>query len=94
MLEQTIKQVVDMNREHMLIYKQKITREIIEVAFITGFNMEYKELKKKTIREYWPIVRKVPHLSKILTSRPKLFIDGHIGLGIVSSKMYQTLPIK
>lgn len=42
----------------------------MEMAFVTGFNNQYKALKH-IMKKYWPILKEDRVLSRILPARPK-----------------------
>lgn len=62
-------EIASMDR-NALFNKTNKKKDQMEMAFITGFNTQYKAFEH-ILKKYWPILKEDRVLSKILPNRPK-----------------------
>lgn len=63
-------EILNMDRKDLLWKKIRNANNQKDVAFITGFNSQYKDFER-IMRKYWPILREDGVLSNILPNKPK-----------------------
>ena len=62
-------EVLNMDRNNMLSLNKKNKNSKTDVAFITGFNSQYKDFEH-IIKKYWPILQEDHALTKVLGKKP------------------------
>lgn len=67
-------EIMNMDRNSLLVKRNRSNDSQTDVAFITGFNNQYRSIER-IIRKYWPILKSDRILSKILTKKTRFMYN-------------------